>query len=251
MINYTDIVREAYEDNHINFVDYFHAKEKKSIKNQRIEAMFFEWFLAKAQVIERDFFINIDTFIPNCLNQCTIVIRGLSATNEKNSMIIDLSFMLLALDKMNKTMDEADEQGSDIPDVDIKDFDFDMLEKSGFPVIDTNIFDPDLIFEKYHNIAFACSRVAFYAWLVYGKIYKEKIRWILKHDKGRHEGKIKKVQAKVFIDLFTNTNDIAKEAYFKKVFIDLEIKKSDYKNSGTVDPIFEGDLRTLREKIKK
>lgn len=77
--------------------------------------MFFEWFLAKAQIVERDFFINIDTFILNCLNQCSIVIRGLSAVNEKDSMIVDLSFMLLALDKMNKTMAEADQAGKRHP----------------------------------------------------------------------------------------------------------------------------------------
>ena len=67
MINYTDILFEAYEDNHINFIDYFHSKEKKSIRNQRIEAMYFEWFFAKAQIIERDFFINIETFFRNAL----------------------------------------------------------------------------------------------------------------------------------------------------------------------------------------
>lgn len=83
MINYTDILGEAYEDNHVNFVNYFHSKEKLSVRKDRIEIMYIEWFLAKAQIVERDFFIDGDSFIQRCLNQCTILLPVLARDESK------------------------------------------------------------------------------------------------------------------------------------------------------------------------
>ena len=109
MINYTDILGEAYEDNHVNFVNYFHSKEKFSVRKDRIEIMYFEWFLAKAQIVERDFFIDGDSFIQRCSNECTIVLQVLAKDESKKNMILDFTFMLSALNLMRKAIDEAPE----------------------------------------------------------------------------------------------------------------------------------------------
>lgn len=123
------------------------------------------------------------------------------------------------LNELNVIVDEAPTTGQS------KDFDFDKLENSNLPVINTSIFDPDFIFENYHNKAFICSRFAFDAWLVHGKVCKEKITWTYIS----RENKVSKAQLKKFIDKITDT-DTAKEAYFKRVF-GIEVKKSDYKDA--------------------
>lgn len=118
MINYTDILGEAYEDNHVNFVNYFHSKEKFSVRKDRIEIMYFEWFLAKAQIVERDFFIDGDRFIQRCSNECTIVLSVLAKDESKKNMILDFTFMLSALNLMCKAIDEApeDEDEAEAPE---------------------------------------------------------------------------------------------------------------------------------------
>ena len=119
---------------------------------------------------------------------------------------------------------------------------FDMLENSNLPVIDTSIFDPNFIFDEYHNKAFTCSRFAFNAWMVHGKKCDEKIEWIYK----TRDGKINKAKLKMFIDKITNT-DTAKEAYFKNVF-GIEVNKSDYRNA-SLAPFFK-DLSHISDKKK-
>lgn len=109
MIIYTDILGEAYEDNHVNFVNYFHSKEKLSVRKDRIEIMYIEWFLAKAQIVERDFFIDGDSFIQRCLNECTIILPVLAKDESNKNMILDFTFMLSALNLMCKAIDEAPE----------------------------------------------------------------------------------------------------------------------------------------------
>lgn len=116
MINYTDILGEAYEDNHVNFVNYFHLKEKFSVRKDRIEIMYFEWFLAKAQIVERDFFIDGDSFIQRCLNQCTIVLSVLARDESKKNMITEFMLMFSALDLMCKAIDEAPEDEDEAPE---------------------------------------------------------------------------------------------------------------------------------------
>ena len=114
MINYTDILGEAYEDNHVNFVNYFHSKEKLSVRKDRIEIMYIEWFLAKAQIVERDFFIDGDSFIQRCLNGCTIILPVLAKDESNKNMILDFTFMLSALNLMCKAIDEAPEDEAEV-----------------------------------------------------------------------------------------------------------------------------------------
>lgn len=103
MINYTDILIEAYEDNHIEFLGFINTKEKLSIKKEYIEIMYIQWFLSKAQIMERDYFIESDSFIEKCIKQCLLLMQATKGKPE----LVEFGFIFTALNEMFKVMNNT------------------------------------------------------------------------------------------------------------------------------------------------
>jgi hypothetical protein len=132
-----------------------------------------------------------------------------------------------------ETIYESDEDLSQLPD-------------SHFPTIDKSLYDSKWIYETFNNKVFTCTEKAFNAWLVYGKIYPEKIEWLLIY----RNGKKNFAQLKLFIHTITKSDD-AKEKYFNTVFgerVTADIRKStsfckELKAIGTIKDSIKGGLR--------
>ncbi len=108
MINYTDILIEALEDNHIKFLGVYHSKNKLSLKKNMIEDLYIEWFLSKAQIIDRDFYIESNVFIDKCLERVILMMQVLKDDKSRHEEFIQFGFMFTALGGMKKAMDDAE-----------------------------------------------------------------------------------------------------------------------------------------------
>jgi hypothetical protein len=106
MIDYADILIEAYRDNELQVIDILSEKQLLSIKKGRIECVYIEWFLSKAQIVERDYFIEPDSFIDNCLKHSLCVLQ--SFKGKKDNKIIYFGFMFTALCEMSKAIKQED-----------------------------------------------------------------------------------------------------------------------------------------------
>lgn len=110
MINYTDILIEALEDNHIEFLGVYHSKNKLSLKKNMIEDLYIEWFLAKAQIIDRDFYIERNVFIDKCIERVILMMQVLKDDKSRHEEFIQFGFMFTALGGMKKVMESADSE---------------------------------------------------------------------------------------------------------------------------------------------
>ncbi len=121
-------------------------------------------------------------------------------------------------------------------------------KEHSFPTIDTKKYNADLIFEKFNNVVFKCSKECFFAWLVDGIEYPETIEYILK---GRISIKtglktLNFAQLRKFIDKITGTTETAKDAYYKAIF-GLNIKTSTIPSATNLNETFK-DLKKCEVK---
>lgn len=240
MIDYTKIISECCQEGAVIFAEQINGMHEGA------HSYCFVYFHRQAKKYSQFEFISEGEFYAMCLFNIRSYKAEISESDNKHDNflsedilpIMEKSLTELISQKDLKT-DQQKEKGDKIETP--SEEKFKDLRVSGLPTIER--IDPMFIFEKYHNNAFECSIDAFYAWLVYGKEYKESIRWIF-CKKGRKV--ISKAQLKMFIDKITNTDE-AKKAYFKKVF-GITINKSDYRNA-SLDPYFK-DLSTEIDRIK-
>ena len=120
-------------------------------------------------------------------------------------------------------------------------------KKHNLPTIDTNKYDPDLIYEKFNNVVFKCTKECFDARLVDGNEHPDNIEYCLLGRISRITGEktLNIAQLRKFIEKITGNVENTKDAYYKKVF-GLEIKTSQIKSATNLNETF----RELKNCVK-
>jgi len=123
-----------------------------------------------------------------------------------------------------------------------------LYKKHTLPTIDKTKYNSDLIFEKFNNVVFKCSKDCFFAWLVDGFEHPETIEYILKGRKSVKTGlpTLNLSQLRKFIEKITGNSETTKDAYYKAVF-GLEIKTSTIEISTNLNSNFK-DLKKCEVK---
>lgn len=211
MINYINLLFEAYQDNAVDFERIFYNKKiTLSLKKEMLTAMYLEWFISKAQIVERDLFINSETFFKKCYENIVPLMTVLKTEKKDKKILLGFAFMMIPLAEI-QLMETAP-------------------EKHGYPVIDKDIFsDTDWIYNTFVNKVFTGSKECFDAWLVNGYTHPERLIWTLTS----RQNKPNYAQLRLFVDIITNT-DTCKDAYFKKVW-GIEFKTAHNKPSDAFD----------------
>ncbi len=113
MINYIDLLFEAYQDNAVDFERIFYNKKiTLSLKKEMLTAMYLEWFISKAQIVERDLFIDSETFFKKCYENIVPLRTALKTEKKDKKILLGFAFMTIPLAEI-QLMETAPEEHDD------------------------------------------------------------------------------------------------------------------------------------------